>query len=381
MKIVVAIDSLKGSLTSIEAGTAIKEGILNIESTTEVKIKPLADGGEGTIEALVSGMGGEIQQLKITGPIGEQVIAKYGCLGDHKTVIIEMAEAAGLTLVPAAQRNPLYTTTYGVGEVIKQCIQEGYRKFIIGIGGSATNDAGTGLLTALGFKFLDHKGNVVLQGGQGLIQIQYIETSDVMPELKECEFRVACDVSNPLYGPDGAAVIYGPQKGATPEIVAQLDEGLEHFARIVKEKLKEDFSQTPGAGAAGGLGFGLISLLKGKLEPGIQIILEETRLEEDIKEADLVITGEGRLDNQTAMGKAPIGVARLAKKYNIPVIGLAGTLGEGAKQCNREGIDAYFSIISSPMSLEEAMNKENTKENIIKTIEQILNLVKALRKK
>ncbi|MDA3732139.1 glycerate kinase [Niameybacter massiliensis] len=376
MKIVVAIDSLKGSLTSIEAGNAIKQGILNIDHTAQVIIKPLADGGEGTAQALVSGMGGSMQTLEVTGPLKERVNARYGMLEGHETAIIEMAEAAGLPLVPMNDRNPLYTTTYGVGEIIRKCIEEGCRKFIVGIGGSATNDAGIGMLMALGFKFIDINGQEVGQGGQGLEQIVGIDTSKVLPELRECEFKIACDVDNPLYGENGAAAIYGPQKGATPEMVERLDQGLRNFAEVVKTFKQQDFSQVPGAGAAGGLGFGFMAFLNGKLESGIQIILKEIKLEEDLKDADLVITGEGRLDNQTAMGKAPIGVAKLAKKYNLPVLGFAGALANEAKKCNEEGIDAYFSIVNAAMSLEDAMNPENAKQNMTKTVEQVFNLIK-----
>lgn len=380
MKIVVAIDSLKGSLTSIEAGEAIRKGILNVNASAQVVIKPLADGGEGTTEALVSGMGGEMCTKQVTGPLGTQVTATYGMVSNQTTAVIEMAEAAGLPLVQKEKRNPLYTTTYGVGEMIQACIKQGCRKFIVGIGGSATNDAGIGMLKALGYRFLNIEGEEVGEGGQALGQIHQIDDTNRLPELAECEFKVACDVNNPLYGPNGAAAIYGPQKGATPEIVKELDAGCKHFAKVTNAFLGQDFSQVEGAGAAGGLGFGFMAFLKGQLESGIQIILKETKLEDEMKEADLVITGEGRLDNQTAMGKAPIGVAKLAKKYNLPVIGLAGALAKEAKKCNEEGIDAYFSIVNSAMSLEDAMKRENALENMTKTTEQIFNLIQVFSK-
>ncbi|MGL5675947.1 MAG: glycerate kinase family protein [Cellulosilyticaceae bacterium] len=380
MKIVVAIDSLKGSLTSIEAGNAIKEGILKVDAQAEVVIKPLADGGEGTAEALVSGMGGTMERLEVTGPLGEKVLAHFGMLEESNTAIIEMAEAAGLSLVPVDKRNPLYTSTYGVGEMIKACIEKGCRKFIVGIGGSATNDAGLGMLMALGFKFLDQAGNSVQQGGQGLNEVVTVDTANVIPELCECEFKVACDVNNPLYGANGAAAIYGPQKGATPEIVEQLDKGLQNFAKVVADTIGDDYAEVAGAGAAGGLGFAFMAFLKGKLESGIHIILQETKLEDALKDADIVITGEGRLDNQTAMGKAPIGVAKLAKKYDIPVLGFAGALAREAKKCNEEGIDAYFSIVNSAMSLEDAMNRENAMENMTKTVEQAFRLIHTFKK-
>lgn len=381
MKIIIAIDSLKGSLTSIEAAQAIQTGILNVQKDAEVIIKPLADGGEGTAHALVSGMGGKMHQIAVKGPIGEMVHANYGILQDEKTAIIEMAEASGLPLVPKEKRNPLYTTTYGVGEMIKECILKGCRNFIIGIGGSATNDAGIGMLQALGYRFLDKEGKKVGEGGTALASIESIDDSKAMKELKECTFQIACDVNNPLYGENGAAFIYGPQKGAGKEEVEILDNGLKHFSKIVAAWKKEDLANYPGSGAAGGLGFGFMVFLGGKLESGIQIVLKETKIEEEMKDADLVITGEGRLDNQTAMGKAPIGVAKLAKKYDLPVIGIAGALAKEASKCNEEGIDAYFSIINAAMSLDEAMEKEKAKENMIQTIEQITRLIQVARNK
>ena len=379
MKVIVAIDSLKGSLTSIEAGNAIKEGILKADEKAEVIIKPLADGGEGTTEAIVSGMGGRMHTLKVTGPLGEKVTAHLGMIEASQTAIIEMAEAAGLPLVPIEQRNPLYTTTYGVGEMIRFCMDKGCRRFVIGIGGSATNDAGLGMLMALGFRFLDERGNLVQQGGQGLSQIVSIDLSKVDLRVNECTFKIACDVNNPLYGTCGAATIYAPQKGATPEIVKQLDNGLRHFADVTKTQWGEDFAHCAGAGAAGGLGFAFIAYLKGQLESGIRIVLEETQLEEAIKGADLVITGEGRLDHQTAMGKAPIGVAKLAKKYHLPVIAFAGALSSEAYKCNEEGIDAYFSIVNHAMPLEEAMKPSVAKENMIKTVEQVFRLIHTIQ--
>lgn len=310
MKIVIAIDSLKGSLSSIEAANAIKKGIENSKLDADVEIKPLADGGEGTIDALVEGMNGKRKIVKVCGPAGKQVEATYGLLDDSKTAIMEMAQAAGITQVSENEKNPLMTTTYGVGEMIKAAINEGCRNFIIGIGGSATNDAGVGMLQSLGFKFYDKNDNLVNLGGQVLNQIKRIDDSEKIKELEECNFKIACDVNNPLFGLNGAAYIYGPQKGATPKIVEELDNGLRNFAEVVKKDLKKDLANTPGAGAAGGLGYGFITFLNSKLESGVQIILNETKLEESIKDADIVVTGEGRLDNQTAMGKAPIGVVK-----------------------------------------------------------------------
>ncbi|MFR0018748.1 MAG: glycerate kinase [Paraclostridium sp.] len=379
MKIVISIDSLKGSLTSIEAANAIKKGILSVDNKTDVVIMPLADGGEGTVEALVQGMNGEEKVITVTGPINEKVNATYGILKETKTAIIEMAQASGLPLVPAELRNPLNTTTYGVGEIIKEAIEKGCRNFIVGIGGSATNDCGVGMLQALGFEFYDENDNLVGLGGKVLNQIRRINTENKLKELDECNFKIACDVNNPLYGENGAAYIYGPQKGATKEIVKELDKGLKNFAEVVKKDLGKDIAHIEGAGAAGGLGFGFLGFLNSKLESGIKIILDEIKLEEVVKDADLVITGEGRLDNQTAMGKAPIGVAKLAKKHGAKVIAIAGCTTPDAVKCNEEGIDAYFSIVNKAMTIDEAMKKENATQNMIETTIQIFNLIKAVK--
>lgn len=379
MKIVISIDSLKGSLTSIEAANAIKKGIVSVDNKSDVVIMPLADGGEGTVEALVQGMNGEEKVITVTGPINEKVNATYGILKETNTAIIEMAQASGLPLVPAELRNPLNTTTYGVGEIIKEAIERGCRNFIVGIGGSATNDCGVGMLQALGFEFYDENDNLVGLGGKVLNQIKRIKTDNKLKELDECNFKIACDVNNPLYGENGAAYIYGPQKGATKEIVKELDKGLKNFAEVVKKDLGKDIAHIEGAGAAGGLGFGFLGFLNSKLESGIKIILDEIKLEEVVKDADIVITGEGRLDNQTAMGKAPIGVAKLAKKHGAKVIAIAGCTTPDAVKCNEEGIDAYFSIVNKAMTIDEAMKKENATQNMIETTIQIFNLIKAVK--
>lgn len=379
MKIVISIDSLKGSLTSIEAANAIKKGILSVDNKSDVVIMPLADGGEGTVEALVQGMNGEEKVISVTGPINEKVNATYGILKETNTAIIEMAQASGLPLVPGELRNPLNTTTYGVGEIIKEAIEKGCRNFIVGIGGSATNDCGVGMLQALGFEFYDENDNLVGLGGKVLNQIKRIKTDNKLKELDECNFKIACDVNNPLYGENGAAYIYGPQKGATEEIVKELDKGLKNFAEVVKKDLGKDIAHIEGAGAAGGLGFGFLGFLNSKLESGIKIILDEIKLEEVVKDADIVITGEGRLDNQTAMGKAPIGVAKLAKKHGAKVIAIAGCTTPDAVKCNEEGIDAYFSIVNKAMTIDEAMKKENATQNMIETTIQIFNLIKAVK--
>lgn len=379
MKVVISIDSLKGSLTSMEAANAIKNGILKVKKECEVVIKPLADGGEGTVDALVEGMNGQAIITEVTGPVKEKVKAKYGILKETNTAIMEMAQAAGFALVPTELKNPLYTTTYGVGEMIKEAMAKGCRNFIVGIGGSATNDAGVGMLQALGFEFYDENDDLVGLGGQVLNKIKRINVTNRIKELDECNFKIACDVNNPLYGENGAAYIYGPQKGATPEIVKLLDEGLINFAEVVKKDLDKDIAQVPGVGAAGGLGFAFLGFLNSKLESGIKIILDEINLDDAVKEADIVITGEGRLDNQTAMGKAPIGVAKVAKKYGAKVIAIAGCTTDDAIKCNEEGIDAYFSIVNSAMTIEEAIKKENAIKNMTLTTTQIFRLIDAMK--
>ncbi len=381
MKIVIAIDSLKGSLSSIQAAHAIKKGISNANLDAEVIIKPLADGGEGTVDALVDGMNGQRRVVSVCGPAIEKVDATYGVLSDNKTAIMEMAQAAGITYVEDSQKNPLTTTTYGVGEMIKLAINEGCRHFIMGIGGSATNDAGVGMLQALGFKFYDENDNLVKLGGQVLNQITRIDCSGKIKELDECTFKIACDVNNPLFGLNGAAHVYGPQKGATPEIIEQLDKGLINFSNVVKNDLNKDLCDIPGVGAAGGLGYGFLAFLNAKLESGIKIILDEINIEESIKDADIVVTGEGRLDNQTAMGKAPIGVAKLAKKYGVTVIAIAGCVADEAAVCNEEGIDAFFSILNEATTIENAMDTKVAENNLINTSTQIFNLVKSLKYK
>lgn len=377
MKVVIAIDSLKGSLTSIHAGEAIKKGIHRVDKEVNVVIKPLADGGEGTVDALVDGMGGTMEFIKVSGPVGKTVLAKYGIIKETKTAIMEMSQAAGITQVTEEERNPLYTTTYGVGEMIYDAIGKGCRRFIMGIGGSATNDGGVGMLQALGFDFLDKDGNQIKYGAIGLKDLTKIEDKNVIKELKECEFYIACDVTNPLCGEQGCSAIFGPQKGATKEMVEQMDQWLSDYAKIA---LEDGFAKADktlaGTGAAGGLGFAFLTFANAKLQSGIDLILKETKLQEEIKDADIVITGEGCLDHQTAMGKAPIGVAKLAKKYGKLVLGFSGAVTKGATACNEEGIDAYFPIVRSAVSLEDAMKKKVAEENMIDTVEQVFRLIK-----
>ncbi len=376
MNIVIAIDSLKGSLTSLDAGKAIEIGIKKVYSDAEVSVMPLADGGEGTVEALTIGMGGKLQNIEVTGPLGDKITAQYGILPDGKTAIVEMAAAAGITLVPDNKRNPLYTTTYGVGEILLDAIHKGCRHFIIGIGGSATNDGGLGMLQALGYEMLDADNKPVPYGAVGLKALCRIDDNNVVAELKECTFRIACDVNNPLCGDKGCSAIYGPQKGATSEDIALMDKWMGDYARLSKEKYSHADANAPGAGAAGGLGFAFLTFTNATLESGIEIVLAETKLENHIEKADLVITGEGRLDGQTVMGKAPVGVAKIAKKYNKPVIAFAGCVTPDARACNEHGIDAFFPILRGVVSLSEAMEAENARQNMIDTVEQAMRLLK-----
>ena len=376
MKAVIAIDSFKGSLSTFESGAAVAEAVRSVYPEAEVKICPLADGGEGTVEAIAAAAGGIICATRVTGPLGENIRAEYGIIPERKTAIIEMSAAAGITLVPSERRNPLNTTTYGVGELIAHAIQSGCRKFIIGIGGSATNDGGIGMLTALGFKFLDSMGAPVPQGAEGLSVLKKIIYEDTLPELSECEFHIACDVKNPLCGEHGCSAVYGPQKGATPEMIKNMNAWLARYAALTRELFPDADEDYPGAGAAGGLGFALRSYLGASLEPGIELVMRETGLSEYIKDADIVITGEGRLDGQSCMGKAPVGVAREAKKYGKTVVAFSGCVGDGAEECNSHGIDAFFPILRVPCSLDEAMNIDTAYKNLRDTAEQVFRLIK-----
>lgn len=383
MKVVVAIDSFKGSLSSMEAGQAIAEGVKRVYQHAEVVVRPLADGGEGTVEALVEGMGGIFVTKEVTGPLGEKVEAVYGIIESKddlsKTAIIEMSAAAGITLVPEESRNPMNTTTYGVGELILDAIERGCRHFIVGIGGSATNDGGVGMLQALGYDFVTREGKAISYGGNGLRELASIEESNVHPTLKECTFKVACDVTNPLCGENGSSAIFGPQKGATPEMVQELDQLLLHYAELSKKVNSHADRFYPGTGAAGGMGFAFLTYTNATLESGIQIVLTETKLEELIATADFVVTGEGRLDGQTALGKAPIGVASLAKKHQKKVLAFAGAVTPDAKECNQHGIDAFFPILRGVVTLKEAMNKEVAHQNMVDTVEQVFRVVEMMK--
>ena len=378
MKVVVAIDSLKGSLSSLEAGSAISEGIHRALKDAEVIVRPMADGGEGTVEALALGMNGRIEKIKVTGPLGDSVEAAYGIIDETHTAIIEMSAAAGITLISEQERNPLDTTTYGVGEMIKDAIRKGCRHFIVGIGGSATNDGGIGMLQALGFGFLDVNGNQVGFGAKGLKDIEKITDEAVLPELKECYFKVACDVSNTLCGDQGCSAIFGPQKGATPSMIMQMDKWLADYAGLTQKKYPKANMNQAGTGAAGGLGFAFLSYMNASLESGIKIILDETKLESYVREADMVITGEGRLDGQTVMGKAPIGVANIAKKYGKTVIAFSGCVTEDAVVCNEHGIDAFFPILRTVTTLNDAMDSENARKNMVSAVEQVFRMINQL---
>lgn len=376
MKVVVAIDSLKGSLTSLEAGRAIQQGILRAIPSAEVWVRPLADGGEGTVEALVLGMDGRIEKTLVTGPLGRPVECSYGILEESKTAIVEMSGAAGITLVPEQERNPLNTTTYGVGQVIRDAIAKGCRHFIVGIGGSATNDGGIGMLQALGFGILDKNGTQAAYGAKGLKDIADITDTSVIPELKECTFRIACDVTNPLCGALGCSAIFGPQKGATPGMIVQMDQWLQDYAALAARRFPNADAEQAGTGAAGGLGFAFLTFTNARLESGVSIILEETRLEEYVKDADIVVTGEGRLDAQTIMGKAPSGVAGIAKKNGKPVIAFSGSVSQDAGSCNAGGIDAFFPILRQVVTLREAMDRHTAEENLTATAEQVFRLIR-----
>lgn len=375
MKVVVAIDSFKGSLSSMEAGDAARRGVLRA-CDAKVIVKPLADGGEGTTEALVEGLGGEYVHVDVTGPLGEKTTARYGIMSDGKTAVMEMAEASGIILIKREELDPYRATTYGVGEMIRDAVRRGCREFIVGIGGSATTDGGVGMLQALGVEFLNENGKQISPGIQDLDKIAEISTEHLLPELQECHFQVACDVTNPLCGTNGAVYVFGPQKGVKEEEKQLLDEKMRYYAEKTAIFTGKDNSGQKGAGAAGGLGFAFLSFLPGvQLKSGIDIVLEAIRLEEELRDSDIVITGEGRLDFQTAMGKVPVGVARLAKKYQNKVIAFAGGVTDDAGKCNEEGIDAFFPIVRGVTTLDEAMVPENARKNMELAVEQVFRLL------
>jgi glycerate kinase len=374
VNILIAPDSFKGSLTSLQAANAIERGILKAAASCGVKVDvdkvPMADGGEGTVEAIICAAGGRMVRTKALDPLGRETDSFFGLLPDG-TAVIEMAAASGLNLLKPEERNPMKTTTYGTGQLIKAALDYGSRKLIIGIGGSATNDGGTGMAQALGVRFLDAEGKEIGFGGGELSRIAKIDVSGLDPRVKEAEIVVACDVKNVLCGPQGASAVYGPQKGATPEMVKILDENLRHLAWIIKRDLGKDVLEVPGSGAAGGLGAALIAFLDARMKPGIEIIMEITKFEKKLKEADMVITGEGSTDSQTLYGKVPLGIGRMACKWRKPLVCISGSLKRGYEALYAEGITAFFSITSGPMTLEEAMKRgeellEKTSENVFR---------------
>ncbi|WP_337020414.1 glycerate kinase [Oceanobacillus massiliensis] len=379
MKVLIAIDSFKGSISSSKGSEAISKGIMEIYPDADIIALPLADGGEGTTEALIHATKGRWVEKRVTGPLGENVTAKYGISGDGETAMIEIAAACGLPLIHRKELQPSKATTYGVGELINDAMSKGCRSFIIGLGGSATTDAGIGMLQALGYRFLNEKKEEVGFGGGSLSEIQTIDIKQANNVLKECRFQVACDVKNFLYGIDGAAHVYGPQKGASEGDVRLLDKGLKHFADRVSEELNLDIHAIEGAGAAGGLGAAFAGFLQANLQSGIELVLKQVKLAKQIQDADFVITGEGRLDGQTSMGKAPLGVAQLADRYDIPVIALAGGINQEKFTLNDDGITSCFSIMNEPMTLEDAMDPETAFDNLRFTANQLFRLVKAIK--
>lgn len=374
MKIVIAPDSYKGSLTALEVANNMEKGVKRVFKDSVVEKIPMADGGEGTVQSLIDSTAGKIINIKVTGPILKEVNAFYGILGDGKTAIIEMAAASGLPLISADEKNPLKTTTYGTGQLVKDALDRGCRNIIIGLGGSATNDGGLGVAKALGVKFLDINGNDIGEGGGNLNKLASIDVSNIDPRIKESNIIAACDVDNPLCGPEGASNVFGPQKGADKAMIEILDRNLANYADIIKKDLSMDIINTPGAGAAGGLGAGLLAFFNAKIKRGIDIVIDIAKLEEKVQDADIVLTGEGMIDFQTAFGKTPFGVAKIAKKYNLPVIAIAGGIGKNAESLYEKGFDSIFPIVDSPMPLDKAM--ENSGILIEKTVERVLRVLK-----
>ena len=373
MKIVISPQSFKGSLSAMEVAIAMREGALKVFPNANIVLCPVADGGDGTLETLVDISGGEIHQSSVHNPIGELINAEWGAMGDASTAVIEMARSSGLALLNLDQLDPLNASTYGLGELIKNALNNGFRNFIIGIGGSATTDAGAGMAQALGIKLLDKNGRSLTPGGIHLKDLYEIDMASIDTRILDSDFQIACDVTNPLTGPEGAAEVYGPQKGATSKMIKDLDEALENFSQIVIKTINKDVSKLPGSGAAGGLGAGMIAFTNAKLKPGIDIILDAIGLKEKISDADLVITGEGGMDFQTVYDKAPIGVAKIANLFNIPTIGISGMLGKDYQIVHDHGIDAALSIVTGPMSLAEASG--NSRKLISDSVNESLRLI------
>lgn len=380
MKIVIAPDSFKESMTAAEVCAAVEAGFQKVFGDIEYVHVPVGDGGEGTVQSVVDATDGRIVEVTATGPLAEKVDAFYGLTGDGKTAVIEMAAASGLHLVPREQRNPLVTTTRGTGELILDALDKKVERIVLGLGGSATNDGGAGMASALGVKFLDVNGEKLRPGGEALGELLTIDASDMDPRLKSIKVDVACDVTNPLTGPLGASAVFGPQKGATPEMVGVLDASLKRYAEVVERNLGLQVDELPGAGAAGGLGAGVVAFLDGKLQSGIDLVLDVIGFEKAVRDADLVITGEGRIDSQTVHGKAPVGVAKRAKAVtpDVPVVAIAGSIGPDYEAVFEHGIDAVFSVVNGVVTLEEALangsvNVEKTAENIARLLQLKIN--------
>lgn len=377
MRVLIATDSFKGSLKSLEAAALMEKGIRRVFLEAQVEKIAIADGGEGTVEAMVESLQGEYRYAEVFNPIGNKVQARYGIVNGD-TAVIEMAEASGLHLVPQAKRNPLTTATYGTGELIRDALSRGCRKIILGIGGSATNDGGMGMAAALGVQFLDQDGKALAMGGGFLDRLQRIDISRIMPLVAETEFVVACDVNNPLCGERGASRVFGPQKGATPHMVELLDRNLLHYADVIKKDLAIDVLDAPGGGAAGGLGAGLMVFCRAKLMKGMDIVLDTINIDDRIKAADIVITGEGKLDEQTTYGKVPVGVGLRAKKYGKPVFAIAGSIAKGADLVYQHGVDSATSAISAPMTTDEAISE--SPRLIEEASERLFRIIRAVAK-
>lgn len=374
MKVIVGMDSFKGSLSSHEANDAVSKGIRSVVKDADIKSYIMADGGEGTTEALIKGLNGELINVPVTGPLGAVVNAEYGFVKDENLAVIEIAEACGLTLLTDDELNPYKTTTYGVGEMINHAYEAGARRFIVGLGGSATNDGGVGMLQALGYQFVDEYGKEIEYGGGALSTMSEVIKTPEASKFDDCHFRVACDVNNLLYGTEGATYVFGPQKGVTGEILSHLDGGLKHFADITERQMGIEISKVEGGGAAGGLGAAFYGYLNADLESGIQLVIDILDMEKEMEYADLIITGEGRLDGQTSMGKVPAGLAKPAKKFKVPVIAFGGSLTDDAYELVNQDMDAIFSIQHSPVSLEEAMKRSTTSFNLEKTVSQMMSV-------
>lgn len=375
MRYLCAPDSFKESLTAAEAARALAEGIRRGDPDAEIRCLPMADGGEGTARALADATGGTMLTAGAHDPLGRPVQAGLALLGDGRTAVVETAAASGLALLRPSERDPKATTSYGTGELIRAALDAGAETIIVGLGGSATNDAGCGLLQALGVRLLDHDGRDVRPGGAALAEVERVDLSGLDRRLGDVHVIAACDVTNPLTGPEGASAVFGPQKGAKAADIPKIDGWLRGFAALAKTVFPESDADFPGSGAAGGMGFALRTFLGASLEPGVSIVLEETGLAEKIRAADMVVTGEGRLDAQTAMGKAPAGVARLAKRYGKPVVAFAGGIADGAQACHAAGIDAFFPAVRGVTTLETAMDPHNAFENLAASAEQVFRLI------